>query len=161
MPGCSLRPLWMSTLHFSEKHFPERRNRVLAGSAECLLWTDCSAMPSAKSTRSAIFRRKPKHRCRKWLRTLSLLTASALDLSNGWIQPPRPKLWPSSLPCMSASATRRPGAIRSEEHTSELQSLRHLVCRLLLEKIQRTGTRHVGPAPPDFLPRLALPPAGQ
>src|SRR5262245_63544841 len=34
---------------------------------------------------------------------------------------------------------RRPGMVaarrqRSEEHTSELQSLRHLVCRLLLEK---------------------------
>src|SRR5437899_5915493 len=28
----------------------------------------------------------------------------------------------------------RIGARRSEEHTSELQSLRHLVCRLLLEK---------------------------
>src|ERR1035438_6371282 len=27
-----------------------------------------------------------------------------------------------------------PRLIRSEEHTSELQSLRHLVCRLLLEK---------------------------
>src|SRR5262245_18255739 len=27
-----------------------------------------------------------------------------------------------------------PGRVRSEEHTSELQSLRHLVCRLLLEK---------------------------
>src|SRR5258705_5939815 len=27
-----------------------------------------------------------------------------------------------------------PKAVRSEEHTSELQSLRHLVCRLLLEK---------------------------
>src|ERR1035441_2325946 len=26
------------------------------------------------------------------------------------------------------------GKLRSEEHTSELQSLRHLVCRLLLEK---------------------------
>src|SRR5437899_4468353 len=26
------------------------------------------------------------------------------------------------------------GVLRSEEHTSELQSLRHLVCRLLLEK---------------------------
>src|SRR5205814_5098089 len=26
------------------------------------------------------------------------------------------------------------GSARSEEHTSELQSLRHLVCRLLLEK---------------------------
>src|SRR5205814_4404439 len=29
------------------------------------------------------------------------------------------------------------GAQRSEEHTSELQSLRHLVCRLLLEKKKR------------------------
>src|SRR5436853_2320266 len=29
---------------------------------------------------------------------------------------------------------RRHGWSRSEEHTSELQSLRHLVCRLLLEK---------------------------
>src|SRR5437899_4387925 len=27
-----------------------------------------------------------------------------------------------------------PRNVRSEEHTSELQSLRHLVCRLLLEK---------------------------
>src|SRR5947199_8018768 len=30
---------------------------------------------------------------------------------------------------------------RSEEHTSELQSLRHLVCRLLLEK-KKKNTRH-------------------
>src|SRR5258705_10841917 len=29
--------------------------------------------------------------------------------------------------------------IRSEEHTSELQSLRHLVCRLLLEKKKTIG----------------------
>src|SRR5258705_10190151 len=29
---------------------------------------------------------------------------------------------------------RRSNMMRSEEHTSELQSLRHLVCRLLLEK---------------------------
>src|SRR5258705_2004589 len=38
-----------------------------------------------------------------------------------------------------------PGAPeRSEEHTSELQSLRHLVCRLLLEKkkIQDTSVRN-------------------
>src|SRR5205814_6352608 len=28
----------------------------------------------------------------------------------------------------------QPPPLRSEEHTSELQSLRHLVCRLLLEK---------------------------
>src|SRR5258705_10324285 len=30
---------------------------------------------------------------------------------------------------------------RSEEHTSELQSLRHLVCRLLLEKKKKKNNR--------------------
>src|SRR5258705_9511791 len=33
-----------------------------------------------------------------------------------------------------ASIRMAPTGFRSEEHTSELQSLRHLVCRLLLEK---------------------------
>src|SRR2546422_2478662 len=40
--------------------------------------------------------------------------------------------------------TRR--AVRSEEHTSELQSRLHLVCRLLLEKkkqkVHKDGSRH-------------------
>src|ERR1035438_10683623 len=31
---------------------------------------------------------------------------------------------------------------RSEEHTSELQSLRHLVCRLLLEKKKKKNHQH-------------------
>src|SRR5262245_65029689 len=31
---------------------------------------------------------------------------------------------------------------RSEEHTSELQSLRHLVCRLLLEKKKKKQNKH-------------------
>src|SRR5205814_9414503 len=34
--------------------------------------------------------------------------------------------------CVCPASTDTP--LRSEEHTSELQSLRHLVCRLLLEK---------------------------
>src|ERR1035441_3242515 len=38
---------------------------------------------------------------------------------------------------------------RSEEHTSELQSLRHLVCRLLLEK-----TQNFAPPPPPFPSQL-------
>src|SRR2546429_4383535 len=38
------------------------------------------------------------------------------------------RCWRSSSPC------RRFAAMRSEEHTSELQSRLHLVCRLLLEK---------------------------
>src|SRR5262245_62482606 len=34
----------------------------------------------------------------------------------------------------SGKVVRTAFSVRSEEHTSELQSLRHLVCRLLLEK---------------------------
>src|SRR5256884_4884343 len=35
----------------------------------------------------------------------------------------------------------RPGRLRSEEHTSELQSRLHLVCRLLLEKKKQLHAR--------------------
>src|SRR5258705_2474677 len=44
----------------------------------------------------------------------------------------RPSQSPGSLPTPARIA------LRSEEHTSELQSLRHLVCRLLLEKKNTT-----------------------
>src|SRR2546429_6684302 len=37
-----------------------------------------------------------------------------------------------------ARTARASGPIRSEEHTSELQSRLHLVCRLLLEKKKKT-----------------------
>src|SRR5205814_3137400 len=36
-------------------------------------------------------------------------------------------------------------ASRSEEHTSELQSLRHLVCRLLLEKKKTKKNKQTNP----------------
>src|SRR5205814_9940412 len=50
---------------------------------------------------------------------------------------------PSSISPAVFENTRRDrtmpsAARRSEEHTSELQSLRHLVCRLLLEKKKKT-----------------------
>src|SRR5947199_6612928 len=65
-------------------------------------------------------------------------------------RPPRSTLFPyttlfRSWPChFSAGAFPPcPGRRRSEEHTSELQSLRHLVCRLLLEKKKNTTSlRH-------------------
>src|SRR5262245_62843557 len=52
---------------------------------------------------------------------------------------------PRALRCSASSSGNVCGTValvtRSEEHTSELQSLRHLVCRLLLEKKkQRRGT---------------------
>src|SRR3712207_7493047 len=36
-----------------------------------------------------------------------------------------------------------PAAVRSEEHTSELQSRQYLVCRLLLEKKKRCNLNHI------------------
>src|SRR5205814_7182952 len=46
---------------------------------------------------------------------------------------PRPGSW-GSRTARRAMRCGPPHVGRSEEHTSELQSLRHLVCRLLLEK---------------------------
>src|SRR5438046_4799905 len=40
-----------------------------------------------------------------------------------------------------------PGGSRSEEHTSELQSLTNLVCRLLLEKKKRPPASDLGSRP--------------
>src|SRR5258705_8325544 len=52
-------------------------------------------------------------------------------------------------PIGSACSFVHPGPIgvRSEEHTSELQSLRHLVCRLLLEKKKEEILPNVGNSP--------------
>src|SRR5438874_4898047 len=49
--------------------------------------------------------------------------------------PPRCRPWAGSRARVPRVAGRRPKReLRSEEHTSELQSRRDLVCRLLLEK---------------------------
>src|ERR1039458_10708873 len=48
--------------------------------------------------------------------------------------PPRPGLVFSESSPAGTSSLQPSQPTRSEEHTSELQSLRHLVCRLLLEK---------------------------
>src|SRR5437899_8544381 len=56
-------------------------------------------------------------------------------------------IMPNIEPLTLASMCKKPvfsfPAERSEEHTSELQSLRHLVCRLLLEKKNRKNARLV------------------
>src|SRR2546422_6754907 len=49
-------------------------------------------------------------------------------------------------------------ALRSEEHTSELQSRLHLVCRLLLEKKKNTNSLPCSPAPHPPRPVAAPPP---
>src|SRR5436853_5410290 len=49
---------------------------------------------------------------------------------------------PDEGSCVLEQARDGVDRLRSEEHTSELQSLRHLVCRLLLEKKNGTTTLH-------------------
>src|SRR2546422_3011841 len=61
---------------------------------------------------------------RKWLRRPSYTVAIGTDRTR--------KPWTSASSRNAASKSYR--ASRSEEHTSELQSRLHLVCRLLLEK---------------------------
>src|SRR5258705_12577981 len=60
--------------------------------------------------------------------TTEIYTLSLHDALPIW----RRACLPGRLGCASRQGVRP--LRRSEEHTSELQSLRHLVCRLLLEK---------------------------
>src|SRR5205814_6708122 len=61
----------------------------------------------------------------------SLPTTSRKSRSN-----PRPRA--TRVRLMGPEMAKGTSPLRSEEHTSELQSLRHLVCRLLLEKKKKT-----------------------
>src|ERR1041385_1471580 len=98
-------------------------------------------------------------------------------------RPPRSTLFPYTTLFRSVPTTPNPTAgfyllvperdhVRSEEHTSELQSRLHLVCRLLLEKKQTRSvmpqggqaprrsakTARVPPPAPLFFLRLRRPP---
>src|SRR5437016_8160221 len=73
---------------------------------------------------------------------LSVLPVFA-DISRSWSEGHLPLLSPYSWVCSNLAGEFQYGTfsifvnaavIRSEEHTSELQSLTNLVCRLLLEK---------------------------
>src|SRR5262245_63079191 len=61
------------------------------------------------------------------------LAKSSLVLPSG-PAPMLPDLSRTNSSATCGKSSRAGGRMRSEEHTSELQSLRHLVCRLLLEK---------------------------
>src|SRR5262245_62938565 len=69
------------------------------------------------------------------------IDAQAVFLNQLAIARHRPEFALALLPPALRAGIRRLNiavAARSEEHTSELQSLRHLVCRLLLEKKNNT-----------------------
>src|SRR5258705_629172 len=84
-----------------------------------------------------------------------MLRGSDAGLRTAWRRRPRLALrrvdrYLSAKSGDQLSVARGAVAVRSEEHTSELQPLRHLVCRLLLEKkkdpcCQRASSGQVGP----------------
>src|SRR3712207_7672584 len=59
---------------------------------------------------------------------------AALMTPPGWCLQGHPALRKALTGCPCKHSSVHPQAVRSEEHTSELQSRQYLVCRLLLEK---------------------------
>src|SRR6266702_8257752 len=73
--------------------------------------------------------------------TTEIYTLSLHDaLPIRWQASARPPTTPAHPPSPRVRRGRPAGGPRSEEHTSELQSRGHLVCRLLLEK-KKTNPR--------------------
>src|SRR5438876_3122246 len=81
-----------------------------------------------------LLRRPP----RSTLFPYTTLFRSPISRATTWSRPRSRRTTPSSNSSSPANRSccrsHRPSGIRSEEHTSELQSPVHLVCRLLLEK---------------------------
>src|SRR5438876_9004097 len=67
----------------------------------------------------------------------------------------RPGAAPGKL-SFGDSAARAGARLRSEEHTSELQSPVHLVCRLLLEKKKTTTRTRAVSSTPHFVTRQKI-----
>src|SRR2546423_11122570 len=106
---------------------------------------DCMAFVIALLTRSGFFfffflmiRRPPRS-------TLFPYTTLFRSGSNLRRAHERHSVWNRGAACVPRSRCRR-ATCRSEEHTSELQSLAYLVCRLLLEK-KKTLWREKMPDP--------------
>src|SRR3712207_7010483 len=81
-----------------------------------------------------------KARPMAWLEAAQAVTGVKLG-------PRRPSFmasWPAAAFGISWGTVKGETRLRSEEHTSELQSRQYLVCRLLLEKKKQRKYRHRG-----------------
>src|ERR1035438_2937300 len=94
-----------------------------------------------------------------WLRSNWLHAVNVLRAGAAWHALQSSLLWRSlpwtqrsSVPFMHCHRL----IYRSEEHTSELQSLRHLVCRLLLEKKQKNTQPYIFPAMYSYEPSRTI-----
>src|SRR5690625_7664696 len=103
----------------------------------CVLYIDYSVnLWSLLFACSSLIRRLPKSTLFPYT-TLFRSITTMLSNEIAWV-PWRPRISGSSVlhvsVAVSSISTSLCAACRSEEHTSELQSRGHLVCRLLLEK---------------------------
>src|SRR2546425_7059356 len=73
--------------------------------------------------------------------TAAVFTPAARPDTMSWRESPTKTVSVGFTPS-SATAFRTGSGCRSEEHTSELQSLAYLVCRLLLEKKKNNSSEH-------------------
>src|SRR2546422_5869052 len=100
----------------------------VAGVSEAVLhraaraWCGLAAAPRGGAARTGHFRLRRARRCSQRRRRAEGVSRSTAMSA-----------WRDAVPFALAGRTLRRGD-RSEEHTSELQSRLHLVCRLLLEK---------------------------
>src|SRR2546425_2249848 len=76
---------------------------------------------------------RPKRRCQR----------SSIGAARTVSAIPHAARWKPRVPVRPSTRTTSPPRQRSEEHTSELQSLAYLVCRLLLEKKKKINDTDV------------------
>src|SRR5207253_5501343 len=93
---------------------------------------DLHSFPTRRSSdlfeMATVMRRPSRSRPFSW--PIAFCASSAVFISTK----PKPRDWPEKRSVMTVA-----DCTRSEEHTSELQSRGHLVCRLLLEKKNQTS----------------------
>src|SRR5258708_27483860 len=91
-----------------------------------------------------MIRRPPRSTLFPYTTLFRSRTSSRGSAARGWCSRPTRRSPRSSTPSSAASVL-----LRSEEHTSELQSPDHLVCRLLLEKKKTPKTPESGRCTPE------------
>src|SRR5437870_10747626 len=112
---------WMRSLRASAtKTFPLPSTATPKGRANC---------PSPLPELPHVVRKAPVF-VNFWMRALSWLATKTFPLPS------------TATPAGEANCPFPLPGPRSEEHTSELQSRGHLVCRLLLEKKKKTTTKY-------------------
>src|SRR4051794_34003501 len=105
-----------------------------------------SASGSRKKKKSKGPRRSVIGRAAYWSLVIGLWCFIGAIGVIGWVAAHLPPIQslevPKRPPSIQIVGLNEGGRFRSEEHTSELQSPVHLVCRLLLEKKKKEQTNH-------------------